>query len=97
MAIGLPFVKESPRWLAYRGRTFEALQSLAYLRKESTASQSVRGEMAEIEAAIEEERESRKGLEIKEAFFGKGNLRRFVIAFFLLFFQQWTGQNSVSS
>ena len=52
-------------------------------------------EMAEIEAAILEEREARKGLGIKEAFFGKGNFIRFFIAFFIFFLQQWAGQNSV--
>lgn len=51
--------------------------------------------MAEIEAAIEEEREARKGLGFKEAFLGKGNLIRFVIAFVIFLLQQWAGQNSV--
>ncbi|EJD00168.1 sugar transporter [Fomitiporia mediterranea MF3/22] len=96
MAIGLLFTKESPRWLASRGRTTEALETLAYLRKESVNSQSVRDEMAEIEAAIEEERKAQDGLSLKEIYLGKGHLSRFVIAFFLLFFQQWTGQNSVN-
>ena len=51
--------------------------------------------MAEIEAAINEEREARRGLGIKEAFFGKGNYIRFVIAFIIFLLQQWSGQNSV--
>jgi len=51
--------------------------------------------MAEIEAAINEERDARQGLGVKEAFFGKGNFIRFVIAFFIFFLQQWGGQNSV--
>lgn len=51
--------------------------------------------MAEIEAAINEEREARQGLGIKEAFFGKGNLIRFIIAFVIFLLQQWSGQNSV--
>ena len=71
------------------------MQNLSYLRKESMESDSVRHEMAEIEAAIEEERAARKGLGLKEAFFGKGNFIRFVIAFFIFFLQQWAGQNSV--
>jgi hypothetical protein len=53
-------------------------------------------EMAEIEAAIFEEREARKGLGLKEAFFGKGNFVRFFIAFFIFLLQQWAGQNSVN-
>jgi len=52
-------------------------------------------EIAEIEAAIIEEREARDGLGWKEAFFGKGNFIRFFIAFFIFLLQQWCGQNSV--
>ncbi|KAL5521841.1 hypothetical protein ACEPAF_1685 [Sanghuangporus sanghuang] len=96
MVLGLLTTKESPRWLASRGRMHEAIRNLAYLRKEPVESENVRHEMAEIEAAIEEEREARKGLGLKEAFFGKGNFIRFVIAFFIFFLQQWAGQNSVN-
>ena len=51
--------------------------------------------MAEIEAAIVEEHEARRGLGLKNAFLGKGNSIRFVIAFVIFFFQQLAGQNSV--
>ena len=51
--------------------------------------------MAEIEAAIEEERVARADLGWKEAFLGKGNLIRFVLAFVIFLLQQWAGQNSV--
>ncbi|KAH7886711.1 general substrate transporter [Phlebopus sp. FC_14] len=95
MCLGLFTIKESPRWLASKGRIQEGLQNLAYLRKESSDSLQVRHEMAEIEAAIREEREARKGLGLKEAFFGKGNFIRFVIAFVIFLLQQWSGQNSV--
>jgi hypothetical protein len=87
--------QESPRWLASKGRLDEALKNLAYLRKASCDSHAVRYELAEIEAAINEERESRRGLGIREAFFGKGNLIRFKIAFVIFLLQQWSGQNSV--
>jgi hypothetical protein len=45
--------------------------------------------MAEIEAAIEEEREARTGLGAKEAFFGKGNRERFAVALWIFTLQQW--------
>ncbi|PPQ99278.1 hypothetical protein CVT24_009278, partial [Panaeolus cyanescens] len=96
LAIGLLTVKESPRYLASVERNDEALQILAYLRREPITSHAVLDEMAEIEAAIREEREARKGLGLKEAFFGKGNFIRFVIAFVVFLFQQLTGQNSVN-
>jgi len=96
MAFGLLTIKESPRWLASVGRHDQAIANLAYLRKEPIDSESVIHEMAEIEAAIQEEREARQGLGIKEAFFGKGNFIRFVIAFVIFLLQQWAGQNSVN-
>lgn len=58
-------------------------------------SEAIIHEMAEIDAQIVEEREARKGLGLKEAFFGKGNFIRFVIAFTIFFLQQWGGQNTV--
>jgi hypothetical protein len=77
------------------GRTEEAIANLAYLRREPESSEAVIREMAEIEAAIQEEREARQGLGLREAFFGKGNFVRFVIAFVIFLLQQWSGQNSV--
>lgn len=53
-------------------------------------------EYAEIQAAIREERAARAGLGLKEAFFGKGNFIRFVIAILIFLLQQWCGQNSVN-
>ena len=58
-------------------------------------SEAVIVEMAEIDAAVLEEREARHGLGLREAFFGKGNFIRFVIAFVIFLLQQWSGQNSV--
>lgn len=95
MLFGLFTVKESPRWLASKGRNGQALETLAYLRKEHVTSEAVIHEMAEIEAAIAEERAAREGLGWKEAFLGKGNFIRFVIAVVIFLLQQWGGQNSV--
>ena len=75
--------------------TREALAALAYLRKVHVDDEAVKAEYAEIEAAIEEERNARVGLGFKEAFLGKGNWPRFVIAFVIFLLQQWSGQNSV--
>lgn len=96
MVLGLLIVKESPRWLTSVGRNDEAIENLAFIRREHINSAAVRAEMAEIEAAIKEERVARKDLGIKEAFLGKGNFVRFLIAFFIFFLQQFCGQNSVS-
>ncbi len=95
MAFGLLTVKASPRWPASKGRIDEAVINLAYLRRLPVDDHSVRAEMAEIEAAIAEEHDSRQGLGVKEAFLGKGNWIRFVIAIVIFILQQWSGQNSV--
>lgn len=95
MLLGLFTIKESPRFLASIGRNEDALASLAYLRRESITSEAVLLELAEIEAAIAEEKAAREGLDWKEAFIGKGNFIRFFIAFFIFLLQQWGGQNSV--
>ncbi|KAJ2915066.1 hypothetical protein MD484_g5344, partial [Candolleomyces efflorescens] len=96
MALGLLTVQESPRWLASVGKQDEALKNLAHLRRTSTSDPDVLAEMAEIQAAIEEENAARDGLNWKEAFLGKGNFVRFFIAFFIFVLQQWAGQNSVN-
>ena len=96
MAFGLLSVKESPRWLASKGRIEEAIKNLSYMRKLNQDDERVLNEMAEIEAAIEEERAARQGLGLREAFFGKGNWPRFLIAIVIFIFQQWCGQNSVN-
>lgn len=79
-----------------QGRIDHAVKNLAYYRKESEDSDIVRHEMAEIEAVIAEERSARAGVGLKEAFIGKGNGIRFLIAFVIMLLQQWSGQNSVS-
>ncbi|CAL1703037.1 unnamed protein product [Somion occarium] len=96
MAFGLLTIRESPRWLASKGRYEAATKNLAYYRRLPPDDPCVRHEMAEIEAAVEEEREARRGLGLKEAFFGKGNAIRFVIAIVIFILQQFSGQNSVN-
>ncbi|KAJ5499085.1 Major facilitator superfamily domain general substrate transporter [Penicillium expansum] len=94
MMIGLFFLTESPRWLAKENRFEEALEALAYMRSEPTTSPAVQTEMAEIKAAVEHEVEATQGLTWREPFL-PGNRIRFVNCFLIMFWQQWTGTNSI--
>ncbi|KAI0064834.1 general substrate transporter [Artomyces pyxidatus] len=96
--LGLLTVKESPRWLASKGRSEEASTVLAYLRKMDPNSPRVRSELAEIEAVLQEQRDARNSVVgLRDAFFGRGNLIRFVIALVIFFLQQWCGQKAINN
>ncbi|KAJ5392052.1 hypothetical protein N7509_007542 [Penicillium cosmopolitanum] len=94
MLIGLFFLKESPRWLMKQGRQEEALKSLAYIRNETEDSEEVQREMAEIRAAIDEETLATEGVTWKECL-QPSNRYRFMIAFVMMFWQQFSGTNSI--
>lgn len=94
MAIGLIFVKESPRWLARKGKREQSLRNLAFLRRRAINDHEVIEEFAEIEASVKEEIEGR--LSLFGALKQKGTPMRFLIAFGLFVFQQWAGQNAVN-
>lgn len=92
--LGLFLLKESPRWLAKQGRYEEATASLAYMRCESVTDPEIQKEMAEIRASIEEEIAETEGVRWKECI-RPGNRIRFIIAFLLMFWQQFSGTNSI--
>jgi sugar porter (SP) family MFS transporter len=94
MFIGLFFLKESARWLMKQGRREEAIHSLAYIRNESEDSEEVQKEIAEIYAAIEEETALTEGVTWKECL-QKSNRYRFLVAFFMMLCQQFSGTNSI--
>jgi sugar porter (SP) family MFS transporter len=92
--IGLWFLKESPRWLVSRGRVEEATASLAYMRCESPTDPEIVKEIAEIQAAIEEELAETEGVRWRECL-TPGNRWRFVNGFCIMFWQQFSGTNSI--
>lgn len=94
MFIGLFFVKESARWLCKQGRHEEAIASLAHVRCKTVDSSEIIQEMAEIRASIEEELNATEGVTWKECL-QPGNRKRFIIAFVIMFWQQFSGTNSI--
>ncbi|KAF2641559.1 quinate permease [Massarina eburnea CBS 473.64] len=94
MLFGLFFLKESPRWLMKNGRHDEASMSLAHIRCASADSEEVVKELAEIRAAIEEELNATEGVTWRECLL-PGNRYRFVTGFCMMFFQQFSGTNSI--
>lgn len=94
LLIGLFFLKESARWLMKQGRREEAIHSLAYIRNEPEGSETVLKEIAEIHAAIEEETAATEGVTWKECL-QKSNRYRFFLAFTIMFWQQFSGTNSI--
>lgn len=92
--LGCLFVTESPRWLIRRGRTAQAANLLARLRQDGESE----AEVAEIGAALEEER-ARPKLGRGAAFAEMLTERRYVVPFVLacviLGCNQATGINSL--
>ncbi|KAL4940306.1 hypothetical protein BDV06DRAFT_230400 [Aspergillus oleicola] len=94
MFFGLWFLKESPRWLMKQNRLEEARASLAYTRRADPDSEEVRLELSDIKASIEEELASTEGVTWREILL-KGNRLRFLNAFMMMFWQQFSGTNSI--
>ena len=94
----LPWLPESPRWLAKVNRMDEARRNLAALRGEATSSNEVNREMHEIHFALTSESESAASswtALFKNA--GIGAWSRVVVAMAANAGQQLTGSNIVSS
>lgn len=96
MFIGLFFLKESPRWLCKKGRHEKAIASLAHVRCKSVDSPEIIQEMAEIRASIEEELNATEGVTWRECL-TPGNRKRFAIGFMIMFWQQFSGTNSIGN
>jgi hypothetical protein len=77
-----------------KGRQEEAAESLAFIRCEQPDSPELLQELAEIRAAVEEELNMTEGITWKECLL-PGNRYRFITGFVLMFWQQFSGTNSI--
>ncbi|XXH02914.1 hypothetical protein Hte_009304 [Hypoxylon texense] len=77
LGLGMLLTKESPRWLAKKGRREDAMKSLTWIR--GGASPEVDEEFAEILASIEEEERVTNGVTWRELILPVNRMRVFLI------------------
>ncbi|GAA6039048.1 hypothetical protein JCM8097_000172 [Rhodosporidiobolus ruineniae] len=94
----VPFIVESPRWLAWKDRPEDALKSLVRLRKLPAEHDYVLSEYSEIIAAVDAERGSSTtywGL-VKELVHDRTLARRFVLIMIVQIGYNLSGGNSIT-
>ncbi|CAE6501516.1 unnamed protein product [Rhizoctonia solani] len=90
------FQRESPRWLAERGRDEESKEVLARLRGVSLHDPLVEEEYALIKADFEGRIKLTYAQQFREATSSRKMFYRCSLPFILMAFQQWTGVNSMN-
>lgn len=88
LGLGMLTLKESARWLTRKGRHDEALESLQWIRADT--SQVVHDEMEDIRLGVEMEAREREGFQLKELL-QRDNFKRVFAAFAIFLAQQATG------
>ncbi|KAG8738412.1 hypothetical protein FRC12_016764 [Ceratobasidium sp. 428] len=96
MTIGMVTQPESPRYLVQRGNVEEAARSLGRLRGRPADDPAVRGVLAEIIADFEGKHQLSLWQQSKASFVDATTFYRVFIALIVMFFQQWTGTNSIN-
>jgi sugar porter (SP) family MFS transporter len=94
LGLGMLLVKESTRWLAKKGRSEEAFESLLWVRG-GVDTPEVRAEFAEIQAGVELEIAQSEGLTWKELMLPSNRYRMFV-AITIQLCAQLTGNTSLA-
>ncbi|KAF9477819.1 MFS quinate transporter QutD [Pholiota conissans] len=99
LCIGALFITESPRWLASRERSEQALQNLAYLRGLPESAKYVQEEMEDIHTALDSDR--KKGgtgflAPITSLFSSRSFVKRLIVCVLLFVCQNGTGINAIN-
>ncbi|TQS33296.1 hypothetical protein Golomagni_06366, partial [Golovinomyces magnicellulatus] len=94
------FQYESPRFLVKQRKSAEATKVLARLRKQPEDSDYIVGQIATIQAALDEELEATRGVgllgKVKEMFLDKRNLYRLYMVTMVQLLSQWSGAGSIT-
>ncbi|WVF67033.1 hypothetical protein IAT40_001776 [Kwoniella sp. CBS 6097] len=94
---GTPFIIESPRWLIEKDRKEEAFRCLARIRPKPSNAEEINAlELEMMHEGILHSRRMANESTWKDLFRGT-NFRRTMIAIWIFIFQQWTGQQFVTS
>lgn len=90
------FQNESPRWLVEKNRLAEANHALARVRGLSEDDAAVVEELGEIVADFEGKDRLTLGMQLKAACSSKKMFYQTSFGVILMFWQQWTGTNSIN-
>ncbi|KAH8804868.1 MFS sugar transporter-like protein [Xylogone sp. PMI_703] len=96
LLLGLLTQKESPRWLVEKGKTERASQALSYVRRRSPEDPDVRRELDEIIEDFRGHENLSLLQQTKAAYSDRRTLYRVSLGVILMFWQQWTGTNSIN-
>lgn len=92
----IPFLPESPRWLAYNDRQEEALQVVARINGSTTDDVGVQVQFREIVDTMEYEKSKDDSLGFREIVRGAPNRRRLMLALSLAPLTMLTGSNVIT-
>ena len=96
LLVGIIFQNESPRWLVEKNRIKDAAKALAHVRGKPVEDPEVIQELDEIIADFNGHEKLPLVAQLKAACSGKRMLYRSSFVVILMFWQQWTGTNSIN-
>ncbi|KAK6410624.1 hypothetical protein LTR95_018187 [Oleoguttula sp. CCFEE 5521] len=105
LAIGIPFLRESPMWLLKKGRNEDALKVLSYYRNLPERHEYIAQDVHFMQGQVEQERSLTGSAQptfinflraaLREAT-TKGMWNRFVLVFLMFMWQAWSGAAAIN-